>query len=147
MASINYLILDISSPEKHETMQVTSVLAVTKNGEEEFLPLHSNWVGEISGQSIRLILNDSTHTVRNLDISDSIMSITSEDQRTKMILNTISYGDSINIRNQIKKNYQEDLDKSNTLIITELIPSLNPANQNLRDIETELLAEFENSLR
>ena len=149
MASKDYLVLEISSPTQRDTYQVESVTMVSEQGEHQILPMHQEWQGFQKEQTLTITLHDSLLTSKLLFISDAISKVVHVDgYRSKLLIacNYYSFGDNdiVNLLNQETESKQK---KAMELASLELIPSLNPTEQELRDIEQDIRKEFEESLK
>ena len=149
MASKDYLVLEISSPTQRDTYQVESVTMVSEQGEHQILPMHQEWQGFQKEQTLTITLHDSLQTSKLLFISDAISKVVHVDAlRSKLLIacNYYSFGDNdiVNLLNQETESKQK---KAMELASLELIPSLNPTEQELRDIEQDIRKEFEESLK
>jgi hypothetical protein len=150
MASKDYLVLEISSPTQRDTFQVEMLsLVSSKEGEHQILPMHEEWQDFQKSQTIVITIHDSKQTSKLIHISDALTKVIHVDnERSKVLIacNYYSFDESdiitkLNQTSELKQKTAFDLAKA------ELIPSLNPTDQELRDIEQDIRKEFEESLK
>jgi hypothetical protein len=149
MASKDYLVLEISSPTQRDTFQVEGVTLVSENGEHQILPMHEEWQGVQQEQTIIITIHDAKQTSRLIHISDAISKVIHLDSERSKILIACNYyafeeNDIVSTLNSTSEVRQA---KAMELAQSELIPSLNPTDQELRDIEQDIRKEFEQELK
>jgi F0F1-type ATP synthase epsilon subunit len=149
MASNQYLILDISSPSKHETIQIVSISLNSEEGDIQILPTHTPWTGTHKAQELIIELNDTNHNKRSIHISEAISKLVlDESQRTKLTILCKEYSNSpISASNQIDQLTQTKIQEAKSLASQSLTPSLSPDDLELREIETGIRKEFEDELK
>jgi hypothetical protein len=149
MASKDYLVLELTSPSKRETIQALSVSINSQDGDHQILPLHEPWTGTHKPQAITFIINDSNQTTKTLYISSAISKVIQDiGERTKFVIACQHY--SYNLDNNLEalnRNSNEQLSRAKLLATTELLPRLTKTAQESRDIEAEIRHEFEDSLK
>jgi hypothetical protein len=149
MASKDYLVLEISSPTQRDTFQVEGITLVSENGEHQILPMHEEWQGVQQEQTIIITIHDAKQTSRLIHISDAISKVIHLDSERSKILIACNYyafeeNDIVSTLNSTSEVRQA---KAMELAQSELIPSLNPTDQELRDIEQDIRKEFEQGLK
>jgi hypothetical protein len=149
MASKDYIVLEISSPTQRDTFQVESVTLVSENGEHQILPMHEEWTGFQKQQTIAITIHDSSRTSRLINISDAISKVEHLDaERSKLLIACNYYTfDSSSIVSDLNSTSEDRQTKAHNLAKSELIPTLNPTDQELRDIEQDIRKEFEQDLK
>ena len=147
MASTNYIVLELSSPSEHTTIQANSVSLVTQNGEEQLLPNHSEFSSELKEQVITVIKNDAINTQISVPISNSITKLYHEGDRTRLLINCMYYNHDISHLQDIESNTKQITEKAKELVKTDLTPTLDQNKQNLRDIESNIRSDFENEIK
>lgn len=146
MASIDYIVLELSSPLKHETVQAHSITCMLATGEEQFLPNHRIWDGELESQVIRIELNDVNKTYREVNIGLSIAKLYHEGDRTRLLISTMFYDYDQGTINSINKLSEEELINAKKLAKEDLVPQLSNIKQDMRNIDSEIRGEFERGL-
>jgi F0F1-type ATP synthase epsilon subunit len=149
MASNQYLILDLSSPSKHETIQIQSISINSKEGDIQILPTHEPWQGIHKEQEITIILNDINHNSRSIYISEAISTLTLDDnQRSKLTIVCKEYSTKpLSSSNELDDKSKLIISQAQTLAKVSLIPTLTPNDLELREIETTIRREFEDDLK
>ncbi len=151
MASKDYIVLEISSPTQRDTFQVECVTLVSEGQEQQhqILPMHEEWSGLQKEQTILITIHDSKQTSKLIFISDAMTKVVHLDSDRSKILIACNYYtfDNSNVVQELNSTSNQRQTKAHQLAQLELIPSLNPTDQELRDIEQGIRKEFEQELK
>ena len=151
MASKDYIVLEISSPTQRDTFQVECVTLVSEGQEQQhqILPMHEEWSGFQKEQTILITIHDSKQTSKLIFISDAMTKVVHLDADRSKILIACNYYtfDQNNVIQELNSTSDQRQIKAHQLAQFELIPSLNPTDQELRDIEQDIRKEFEQDLK
>jgi hypothetical protein len=160
---MNNLIIEVSSTKDHTILKAVSLQLVTisrtesTNGQigtqREILVLHQAEEHNFESQQMVIKMYDghSDLVTKILYITDGYLKISQEtDSRTKVSIVCFDFGfdNETNLKAYNRKlaNLDLELEQSDDLIKTELLPTLTQNEQQYKDVETKLRAELEKEL-